>query len=103
MKQVYKLTYPTGKIYIGKDSVGSYRYFGSPSIDLINADFMKLPDEVRRCYTVQKEILWECEDCTEADLSRMEIHYIRQYQSHNPEVGYNRMPPWSADAPDIPE
>lgn len=26
MKQVYKTTYPTGKIYIGKDSIGSFRY-----------------------------------------------------------------------------
>ncbi len=30
MKQVYKITYPTGKIYIGKDSIGSARYMGSP-------------------------------------------------------------------------
>jgi len=30
VKQVYKITYPTGKIYIGKDSVGSARYMGSP-------------------------------------------------------------------------
>jgi hypothetical protein len=29
VKQVYKITYPTGKIYIDKDSVGSARYMGS--------------------------------------------------------------------------
>jgi hypothetical protein len=39
MKQIYMITYPTGKIYIGKDSVGSYRYFGSPDMDIVNADF----------------------------------------------------------------
>ena len=42
MKQVYKITYPTGKIFIGKDSVVSYRYFGSPDIATVNADFMLL-------------------------------------------------------------
>jgi hypothetical protein len=29
MKQVYLLTYPTGKIYVGKDSTGSYRVSGN--------------------------------------------------------------------------
>ena len=46
MKQIYKITYPTGKIYIGKDSVGSCRYFGSPDMDIINTDFDNLPEEV---------------------------------------------------------
>lgn len=48
MKQIYKITYPTGKIYIGKDSVGSARYMGSPDMDLGNADFATRPKEVRR-------------------------------------------------------
>ncbi len=65
MKQVYMITYPTGKIYIGKDSVGSYRYFGSPNMDIINEDFRSLPDEVRRDYTIKKQILWESETATE--------------------------------------
>ncbi len=42
MKQIYKITYPTGKIYIGKDSFGSHRYFGSPDMNIINADFNSL-------------------------------------------------------------
>jgi hypothetical protein len=50
MKQIYKITYPTGKIYIGKDSVGSARYMGSPDMDLVNADFAMLPPELRRDY-----------------------------------------------------
>jgi hypothetical protein len=48
MKQIYKITYPTGKIYIGKDSVGSARYMGSPDMDLVNTDFARRPKEVRR-------------------------------------------------------
>ena len=54
MKQVYKITYPTGKIYVGKDAIGSARYFGSPSMDVVNEDFSRLPDEVRRNYSVTK-------------------------------------------------
>ena len=92
MKQIYMITYPTGKIYIGKDSVGSYRYFGSPDMDIVNADFEWLPDEVRKDYKIRKQILWESEDCDESELSTREVEYIRQYQSNNPEVGYNRWP-----------
>jgi hypothetical protein len=92
MKQIYKLTYPTGKIYIGKDSYGSYRYFGSPDISVINHDFEKLPEDVRKDYSVRKQILWESEDCTEEELSAKEIEFIRDYQANNPEVGYNRWP-----------
>jgi hypothetical protein len=92
VKQIYKTTWPTGKIYIGKDSVGSYRYMGSIDIATINADFEKLPDEVRRCYTVQKEILWESEDCTEAELSAVEVEMIRLHRSNDPAIGYNRWP-----------
>lgn len=92
MKQIYKVTYPTGKIYIGKDSIGSYRYFGSPSIELINNDFLKLPKEIRSDYTVRKEILWESENATEKELSNKEVEYIRKYNSNDPEIGYNQWP-----------
>ncbi len=94
MKQVYMVTYPTGKIYIGKDNYGSYRYFGSPDISVINADFENLPDEVRRDYTVRKQILWESETATDQELSAKEVEMIRKHQSNNPEIGYNRWPPF---------
>jgi len=86
------ITYPTGKIYIGKDSIGSHRYFGSPNIDIINNDFESLPEDVRKDYTIRKQILWECEDCSESEFSQKEIEFIRKYQANNPEVGYNRWP-----------
>lgn len=47
VKKIYKITYyPVNKIYIGKDSIGSYRYYGSPNMDIVNADFEKLPDKI---------------------------------------------------------
>jgi hypothetical protein len=92
MKQIYMITYPTGKIYIGKDSVGSHRYFGSPDMDVINTDFLNLSEEVRKDYTIRKQILWESEDCSETELAQKEVVFIREYQSNNPEIGYNRWP-----------
>lgn len=92
MKQVYMITYPTGKIYIGKDSVGSHRYFGSPDMDLVNAEFETLPEEVRKDYTIRKQILWESETATEVELSAKEVELIREYRSNDPEIGYNRWP-----------
>jgi len=92
MKQIYMITYPTGKIYVGKDSIGSHRYYGSPDMDIVNADFEKLPDNIRKNYTIRKQILWESADCTEAELSAKEVGFIREYQSNNPDVGYNRWP-----------
>lgn len=72
MKQIYKITYPTGKIYIGKDSYGSYRYFGNPNIDVVNADFERLPEAARKDYTVRKQILWESDTATEAELALLD-------------------------------
>lgn len=92
MKQIYLVTYPTGKIYVGKDTIGSSRYFGSPDMNLVNADFQNLPEHVQKDYTVRKQILWESETATDAELSLKEVEFIRQYQSHNPSIGYNRWP-----------
>jgi len=94
MKQIYLITYPTGKIYVGKDTVGSHRYFGSPDMDIVNEDFANLPAEVKRDYTVRKQILWESEDCSEAELSAKEVEFIREHRSNDPAIGYNRWPKW---------
>lgn len=92
MKQVYKLTYPTGKIYIGKDSVGSARYMGSPNPEVVNADFGNLSDAQRRDYAIRKEILWESETASEAELSSKEVELIREHRANDPSIGYNRWP-----------
>ena len=92
MKQIYKITYPTGKIYIGKDSIGSHRYFGSPDMNIINADFDSLPKEIKLDYTIRKQILWESENASEKELSEKEVEFINRFQSNNPTIGYNQWP-----------
>ena len=92
MKQIYKITYPTGKIYIGKDSVGSHRYFGSPDMNIINADFDSLPKEIKLDYTIRNQIMWESETASEKELSEKEVEFINRFQSNNPTIGYNQWP-----------
>lgn len=94
MKQVYRITYPTGKIYIGKDAIGSSRYFGSPSMDIVNEDFAQLPHDQRRDYVIRKEVLWESESASDSELAAKELEMIRKFESNNPSIGYNRWPKW---------
>ncbi len=41
MKVIYKITYPNGKIYVGKDLTDSINYFGSADSRLIERDFTR--------------------------------------------------------------
>ena len=89
MKIIYKITYPNGKIYIGQDVTDSINYFGSASNELIAADFTR---EQRRDFTIRKEILWESETATNAEVTGAEVRFILQYKSNDPKIGYNRSP-----------
>jgi hypothetical protein len=85
---VYKLTFPNGKIYIGKDIGGeghSLRYFGSWNNAIVEADFTS---EQLKDFSVRKEILFEA---SEKDaVTKKESELIREYQSSDPDIGYNR-------------
>lgn len=88
---VYKITFPNGKIYIGKDiSDGghSLRYFGSWNNEIVMNDF---DDEELRDFTVKKEILFE--SCDKNEVNQKEYELIRLYKAHDPLIGYNRNPP----------
>jgi hypothetical protein len=88
-KVIYKITYPNGKIYIGKDLVDTLNYFGSAASKLIEKDFTR---EERRDFTIKKEILFEAENLTDKEINKMEVEYIRKFQSNNPAIGYNQWP-----------
>ena len=89
MKIIYKITYPNGKIYIGKDLTGTFRYFGSPNSKLIEADFS---DEEKKDFTIRREILWQSNEATEREVNKKEVELILKHKSNNPKVGYNRCP-----------
>ena len=86
---MYKITYPNGKIYIGKDLTDSINYFGSADSDLIARDFTR---EERRDFTIRREILWESETASDSEVSQREVQFIREHRSNDPTVGYNRWP-----------
>jgi hypothetical protein len=89
VKVVYKVTYPNGKIYVGKDLTGTLTYFGSVNSRLVEADFTP---EQRRDFTVRKQTLWESETASDTEVGLVEIAYIRSLRSNDPLVGYNRWP-----------
>ena len=89
MKVVYKITYPNGKIYIGKDLVDTLNYYGSANSILIEQDFTR---EQMRDFTIRKELLWESESASDSEVNKKEIEFIKQFQSNNPQIGYNRWP-----------
>ena len=90
MKVIYKITYPNGKIYIGRDSTGNnLQYFGSPDREYLEKDF---PWEQQKDITLRKEILFYSEDISESELTKKEGELIEQYCSNNPDVGYNLLP-----------
>ena len=89
MKWIYKLTFPNGKIYVGMDLTGSMGYFGSPHSKTIAADFTP---EQRRDMTIRREIIWESEAASDAEVRRKESEYINALGSNNPAIGYNKWP-----------
>jgi hypothetical protein len=93
MKVVYKITYPNGKIYVGKDLAGSINYFGGADSRLIELDFT--PEE-RRDFTIRREILWESAVATDEDVNAKEVELIRALRSNDPAIGYNRWPKFAS-------
>jgi hypothetical protein len=89
MNVIYRITYPNGKIYIGQDRTNSINYFGSADSSRIAEDFSA---DQRRSFTITRDILWESETATRAEVTRKEIELILIHKSNDPAIGYNRTP-----------
>lgn len=89
MKVIYKITYPNGKIYIGKDFTDNINYFGSANSDLIAKDFTR---EERKSFVVKKEIILESEELSDSEINKLEVEFIKKHESNNPIIGYNQWP-----------
>jgi len=85
MSIVYKITYPNGKVYIGRDRTNSINYFGGASSALIAEDF---PPDARRTFTITREILWESATATPTEVISKELEFIRLHRSNDPSIGY---------------
>jgi hypothetical protein len=89
MAVIYRITYPNGKIYVGKDLTETLTYFGSPNPAIIARDFT--PEE-QRDFTIRKEILWQSPSASPAEVSRKEVEFIQACRSNEPDIGYNQWP-----------
>lgn len=96
MKIIYKITYPNGKIYIGKDLTNSINYFGSANSKLIEKDFN---DEERDDFTIRRQIIWKSEIASDKEVNEKEVEFIIKYNSNNPEIGYNQWPKFKKTNP----
>lgn len=98
---VYKITFPNGKIYIGKD-IGhnghTIRYFGSWDAERVEADFTK---EELRDFTLRREIIFEGND--KAEVGRREMQLIVELGANDPDRGYNRVPKFRPPMPTPPD
>ena len=88
-KVIYKITYPNGKIYIGKDLTDTLNYFGSADSKIIEKDFSH---DQRKDFSIRKEILFESDSVSDQEISKKEVEFIRKYHSNNPKIGYNQWP-----------
>jgi hypothetical protein len=89
VKVIYKITYPNGKIYVGKDVTDDINYFGSADSKLIANDFTR---DQRRDFTIRKEVLWESDSASDREVSSMEVEFIIGLCANDPAVGYNQWP-----------
>lgn len=95
MKVIYKITYPNGKIYIGKDLTDTISYFGSADCRIIEKDFTR---DQRRDFIIRKEVLWESDTASNRKVSLKEAEYIKAFNSNDPDIGYNQWPKFKGKA-----
>jgi hypothetical protein len=89
MNVIFKITYPNGKIYIGRDLTDDINYFGIANSELIAKDFSR---KERLFFTIYKEILWESGDATIDEINQKQSDLIVALEANNPDKGYNQSP-----------
>jgi len=87
---VYKITYPNGKIFVDEDLTDQYTWIGSIANDAFAADF---PPPDRTDFTVRKEILWSAPLADHDEVDRVYVEWIQRLHANDPQIGYNRWPP----------
>jgi hypothetical protein len=112
VKQIYRITSPNGKIYVGSDLTGDLFYLGSPSAaDQIGRDLGVSAVSLRKAaptaitghgrsirvellpgIVLHKRILWESRTATDSEVRALEVRFIKELGANNPAVGYNKVP-----------
>ena len=89
MPNVYKVTYPNGKMLVAQDRLDQITYIESIANEQFTKDF---GGDARRDFAVHKEVLWESPDADADESEQQEIEWILRLHANDPEVGYNRWP-----------
>ena len=71
-KVIYKIIYPNGKIYIGKDLTNTLTYFGSVNSAIVELDFT---EEQKKDFSIRKVIIFESE--SEEEINKIEAKLIQ--------------------------
>jgi hypothetical protein len=56
---------------------------------MIAQDFTR---EQRRDFNIRREILWESDTASDAEVHAKEVEFICSHRSNDPVIGYNRWP-----------
>jgi hypothetical protein len=89
VKIIYKITYPNGRFTSAKMS--------PTALTISAARIVSLSRQISRerrgvIFSIRREILWESETATAAEVKAEEFRLIRHYRSNDPRIGYNRSP-----------
>ena len=89
MKVIYKITYPYGKIYIGKDLTNTANYYGSANSNLNDLAFLF---EQFRGFSITKVIIWWSETATDSEVNVKKVWLVNKFNANNLLIGYKRWP-----------
>ena len=86
MKQIIKLTLPTGKVFITTSSEDEASIYNRA--DFI-ADLRMLPNEEQLDFIIRRQVLWQATSCDDETLQKKSREFIKLYRAGEPEHGYN--------------
>ncbi|WP_334064322.1 DUF429 domain-containing protein [Alteromonas genovensis] len=89
MKQVFKMTYPTGKIYIGFCSGEGEDDLSAFNWPKFRAELATLPVHQRVDYTIRRQVIWEDERVSSDELFQCWQETVSAYNACDPDTGYN--------------
>jgi predicted membrane channel-forming protein YqfA (hemolysin III family) len=64
---------------------------------VVGAWVFEFTPEQQSDFTIRKQIIWQSQTADDAEVYRREMELIRELESNNPRIGYNRLPKYVED------
>lgn len=87
---IFKLTFPNGKIFVGRAPAESILETGGVDPALVLRD---LTPRQRADFFLRRETIWESASASAEEAAAVEAAYIRALGADDPAMGYNRPSP----------